>query len=52
MGHSGQGLRQAGLADTCGIDIDLEEAAKHPFEQESIAAREAIHEVDGAIAHW
>lgn len=35
-----------------GIEINLEEAAKHPFEQESIAAREAIRGDDGTIAYW
>lgn len=35
-----------------GIDIDLQEAAKHPFAQESIAAREAICASDRTIAHW
>ncbi|MFL5286980.1 MAG: hypothetical protein ACJ8AW_39925 [Rhodopila sp.] len=28
------------------------EAAKHPFQQESIAAREAICGADGTVAHW
>lgn len=35
-----------------GIDIDLDEAAKHPFQQESIAAREAIYGADGTVAFW
>ena len=35
-----------------GIEIDMEEAAKYPFQQESIAAREAIREADGTVAHW
>ena len=35
-----------------GIDIDMVEAEKHPFEQEPIAARAAIHDPDGSIAHW
>jgi galactonate dehydratase len=35
-----------------GIEIDLEEAAKHPFEQESIAARDAIRANDSTVAHW
>ena len=35
-----------------GIDIDMTEAAKHPFEQEAIMARDAIHHPDGSIAHW
>ena len=35
-----------------GVEIDMEEAAKYPFEQESIAASEAIHDADGTVAHW
>ena len=35
-----------------GIEINLEAARKHPFQQESIAAREAIHPMDGSVAHW
>ena len=35
-----------------GIDIDMEEAARRPFEQENIAAREAIRDADGTVAHW
>lgn len=35
-----------------GIDIDLDQAAKYPFEQETIAAREAIRAADGTVAHW
>ena len=35
-----------------GVDIDMAEAAKYPFEQEGIAARDAVHAPDGSIAHW
>ncbi len=35
-----------------GIEINLKEAAKYPFEQESIVAREAVRAEDGTIAHW
>jgi galactonate dehydratase len=35
-----------------GVEIDMAEAARHPFEQESIAAREAINQHDGSIVHW
>jgi hypothetical protein len=34
------------------VEIDMKEAEKHPFEQERIAARDAIYERDGSIAHW
>jgi galactonate dehydratase len=35
-----------------GVEIDMDEAAKYPFQQENIAAREAIREADGTVAHW
>jgi galactonate dehydratase len=35
-----------------GVEIDMREAAKHPFEQESIAAGEAIFAADGTVGHW
>jgi galactonate dehydratase len=34
-----------------GVDLDEQEAAKHPFEQEIIPAREAVAS-DGAIVDW
>jgi galactonate dehydratase len=35
-----------------GVEIDMQEAAKYPFEQESIAAGEAIFAADGTVGHW
>lgn len=35
-----------------GIDIDEKAAAKHPFEQETIAGLEAFVARDGSIANW
>ena len=35
-----------------GVEIDLDQARKYPFEQEKIAARTAVHEADGSVAHW
>ena len=35
-----------------GVEINLDEARKHPFRQESIAARHALFEADGSVAHW
>jgi galactonate dehydratase len=35
-----------------GVEIDMQEAAKYPFEQESIAAGEAIFAADGTVSHW
>ena len=35
-----------------GVEIDLDQARKHPFQQERIAAREAIYPPDGSVAHW
>ena len=35
-----------------GIDINIDEARKYPFEQEKIASRHALHPADGSVAHW